>query len=72
MINFDPLFDFLHFNKLIRKNLIDDVGLNPATVAKFKKGESVSLATIEKICLHYNIPIEQVVEIIPDESDEED
>jgi len=69
MISFDPLFDFMHFNKLLIKDLERDVGLSPRTTAKFKKGESVNLATIEKICLYYEIPIEQVVKIIPDEQD---
>jgi len=63
MISFDPLFDFMHFNKLQIQDIREDVGLSPRTVAKFRKGESISLATIEKICLHYQIPIEQVVEI---------
>lgn len=63
MISYDPLFDFMHFNKLLIKDLQKDLKLSPRTTAKFKKGESVSLATIEKICLYYNIPIENVVEV---------
>jgi len=64
MISFNPLFDFMHFNKLLIKDLQEELGMSPKTTAKFKKGESVSLSTIEKICLYYDIPIEQVVEII--------
>lgn len=67
MISFDPLFDYMHFNKLLIKDIQKDTGLSPRTIAKFKKGESVSLATIEKICLFYQIPIEQVVEITLDD-----
>lgn len=63
MISYRPLLDYLHHNDLKIKNLINEVGLHPRTTAKFKKGESVNLETIEKICLYYDIPIEQVVHI---------
>jgi len=67
VISFDPLFDFMHFNKLQIQDVRKAVGISPKTAAKFKKGESVSLSTVERICLHYKIPIEQVVEIKLDE-----
>lgn len=69
LINFDPLFDFMHFNKLRLKDLQNDLDLSPRTTAKFRKGESVSLTTVERICVHYKIPIEQVVEISRDSND---
>jgi DNA-binding Xre family transcriptional regulator len=40
--------------------------LNSRTIAKINRGESVNLSTIEKICLHLNVPIEKVVEILPE------
>lgn len=67
MISYRPLFDFMHFNDLKIKNLIEDVGIHPRTAAKFRKGGSVTLETIEKICLYYDIPIEQVVKIVKEE-----
>lgn len=70
MISFDPLFDFIHFNKLQLKDLQEELNLSPKTVAKFRKGESISLATVERICTHYKIPIEQVVEIIFESEDQ--
>ena len=63
MISFKPLLNYMHFNDLLIQDIQKDLGLSARTTAKFKKGESVSLATIEKICLFYQIPIEQVVEI---------
>lgn len=70
MISYDPLFDFLHFNKMQNKDLQEDLNLSPRTVAKFRKGESISLSTVERICLYYDLPIEQVVEIIPDDNED--
>ena len=72
MISYDPLLDFLHFNK---KNITDigkELGLSPRTLAKFRKGEPLSLTTIERICLFYDLRIEEVVEIIPEPTDEQE
>ena len=69
MISFKPLFDFMFYNKIQMKDLQESLGMSPRTTAKFRKGESVSLKTIEKICLKYNLPIEDVIEILPDEDE---
>ena len=53
----------LRENKKDRKYLHDKVGLSNDTIAKFKKGESVSLSIIERICLEFNCKIEDIVEI---------
>lgn len=63
MISFEPLFDYLHYNKLQIKDLQENLGFSPRTTAKFRRGDSVSLITVEKICSYYKIPIEQVVKI---------
>lgn len=74
MISYKPLLDYLYENGITKKDLIEKIGLSSRTVTKFQRnGESVSLATIEKICNHYRIPIYQVVEIIlEDEAPESD
>ena len=71
MISYDPLLDFLHFSKRNIHDVVKDVGISSRTAAKFRKGESVSLATVERICLHYGLSIEEVVTIMPEsESDD--
>ena len=56
----------LRENKKDRKYLHDKVGLSHDTIAKFKKGESVSLSIIERICLEFDCKIEDIVEIKKD------
>ena len=71
MISYDPLLDFLHFSKRNIHDVVKDVGISSMTAAKFRKGESVSLTTVERICLHYGLSIEEVVTIMPEsESDD--
>lgn len=64
MITYKPLFETLHEKNLKIKDLYDVIG--PDTATKFKKGESMRLDTIEKVCLHLNVGIERVVNVIPD------
>jgi DNA-binding Xre family transcriptional regulator len=40
-----------------------DVGISTRTAAKFKKGESVTVDTLSKICKYLQVPVENVVEI---------
>jgi DNA (cytosine-5)-methyltransferase 1 len=65
MITYEPLFKTLHEKDLLIKDLYDVIG--PDTATKFKKGESMRLDTIEKVCLHLNVSIDKVVAIVPDE-----
>ena len=64
MISYRPLLDYMYFNRLKKKYLVEELKLHPSVVVKFEKNENVSLDAIVVICQHFNIPIEQVVEVI--------
>lgn len=66
MIDYTPLLVFLIENKKKVTDLKNDLGFSSSTVAKINKGEYLSLQNIESICLHYDLPIEQVVRITKD------
>lgn len=63
MISYVGLEEILREHQKDRKYLHEHLGLSWDTIAKFKKGESVTLATIEKICIHFNCNIEDIVKI---------
>ncbi|WP_053983448.1 helix-turn-helix domain-containing protein [Niameybacter massiliensis] len=63
MISYIGLEEILREHSKDRKYLHDHVGLSWDTIAKFKKGESVNLSTVEKICLEFNCNIEDIVKI---------
>lgn len=46
-----------------RTYLHKKLGLSWDTIAKFKKGESVSLSVLERMCLDFNCNIEDLVQI---------
>lgn len=66
MINYIGLELVLRGNKKDRKYLHEVLGISWDTISKFKKGESVNLSTLEKICLHFDCKIEDIVEIKKD------
>lgn len=69
MISYEPLHKSLAKLGRTLNEMRKDNTLNSRTIARLYKNKSVHLSTIEKICLWYGLPIEKVVEIKPDNSD---
>lgn len=63
MISYEPLLIALKNKNISIRQLQRDLGISSRTTSKFSKGESVTLETIEKICLYLEVPIEKVVRI---------
>lgn len=62
MISYQPLFDLLKERNMKISEFREGV-LHPKTIAAINRGESVTLTTIEKICLELSVPVERVVQI---------
>lgn len=63
MIDYEPLWESLKVLNRSPYDLVTDGVLNSRTLSNMRKGRSVTLSTIEKICVHYGLPIEKVVAI---------
>lgn len=63
MISYDPLFATLEERNAKLIDLINAKVVSSPTAAKFRKGESVQLSTIDAICKYLKVPIEKVVRI---------
>lgn len=63
MISYDPLFATLERKNVKLIDLINAGFFSSRTAAKFRKGESVQLSTIAKLCTYLDVPIEQIVRI---------
>lgn len=72
MISYKRLKVVLAEKDMTKTELREKVGISTATLAKFDKGEPVSLKVIEKICLALECKIEEVVEIMPDPEESPD
>ncbi|WP_286884068.1 helix-turn-helix domain-containing protein [Aneurinibacillus sp. UBA3580] len=49
-----------------RKDLREDLGISPSTLAKMTNGKYVALEVIQKICEYLECKIDEVVEFVPD------
>ena len=63
MISYDPLFKTLKEKGLRQVDLMRKCELSSATMSKFRKGESVTLNVIARICTYLQVPVEKVVQI---------
>ena len=65
-ISYEPLMNTMAEKNMTKSELRVAAGLSKGTFAKLSKGESVTLSTIESICMVLDVPIEEVVSIVPD------
>ena len=63
-ITYKPLFHLMVERGLMKKDLIEKVGLTSTIVAKFAKNEHVSGETIEKLCLYFHCQPGEIYEVI--------
>jgi Fic family protein len=61
-LNYKGLFSVLEKNNISLSKLCDDLNISSATRAKFKKGEYVSLQTLESISKYLNLSLNDIIE----------
>jgi len=61
-ISYKPLFRLLLEKDMKKTDLREAVGIGPSTLAKFEKGEYVSLEVIDRICTHFRVQPNDVME----------
>lgn len=65
-IRYYKLFDMLARRGYKKTDLISEVGLSSATLAKLSKGESVTTDTILRICERFDVQPGDIMEYVPD------
>ncbi|MFD0710614.1 helix-turn-helix domain-containing protein [Paenibacillus sp. GCM10027626] len=60
--SFKPLWVKLAQEEMTKEELRQALGLSSATIAKMGKGENVSLDVIDKICSHFNVQPNDIME----------
>jgi DNA-binding Xre family transcriptional regulator len=66
-ISYKPLFRLLLEKDMTKTDLRAELGFSSATLAKLAKGEPISGAVIEKLCMYFRCQVGDVVEIIWDD-----
>ena len=65
MITFAPLWRTLKAKEMNKGDLQKITGFSSSTMAKLSKNEVVKLDVVDRICTGLQVPIYDVVEIIP-------
>ncbi|MFQ9157907.1 MAG: helix-turn-helix domain-containing protein [Blautia sp.] len=68
-VSYNRLFKLMIDKKMRKKDLCELVGVSTSTMSKMGRDEIVSLEVIDRICQKLNCGIEDVLEILPDSSD---
>lgn len=66
MIDYTPLWETMKQQNISTYRLLKDYGFSKGTLDSLKQNKNVTLNTIETLCTILNVPIEQIVRIIPD------
>ena len=63
IITYAPLWETLRERRMLKKDLVAQVGISPSALKALSKGEPVSLNVLGTICAGLDVPIQAVVEI---------
>ena len=72
VISYNGLWKLMIDKNLQKKNLIEDLNISSATIAKMGKGESVSVDVLERICEYMNCNIGDIMSFEKEEIKEVD
>jgi DNA-binding Xre family transcriptional regulator len=62
--NYRPLFRLLLDRGMKKTDLLKEVGISSATLAKLSKGEPLSGESIEKLCVYFRCQPGEMVEYV--------
>ena len=66
MIDYSPLWETMQRKNLSTYQLINDFNFSKGTLDSLKHNRNVTLHTIETLCSILNVPIQDIVQILPD------
>lgn len=67
--SYKPLLKLLVENDMKKTDLKPLLGFGPSTIAKFDKGENVSLDVIDKLCTHFGVQPNDIIEHIKEQEE---
>ena len=70
--SYKPLWKLLIDKEMKKKDLCEITGISPASVTKMGKGGHVTTETLEKICLSLGCSVTDIMELVPDRSEQKE
>ena len=67
-VSYKKLFKMLIDRDMKKKDLREATGISSNTVSKLANGENVTMDVIEKVCRGMNCSVDDICEILPEET----
>lgn len=71
IVSYKKLWKLLIDRDLKKRDLCEMAGISSASVAKLTKGENVQTDVLVKVCAALNCGIEDIMEILPNQEEEQ-
>ncbi|MBE5788691.1 MAG: helix-turn-helix transcriptional regulator [Clostridiales bacterium] len=71
MISYQRLWETMRKKGVTQYALINKYHVSPGQITRLKRNESVSTHTIDVFCRILDCPVEQIMEYLPDSSDQD-
>ena len=68
-VDYNGLWKKLREKKLKKQNLVDDLKLSSATVAKMGKGDPISFKVMDKLCEFLDCDINEIIKLQSDHNE---
>lgn len=65
-VSYIGLWKILIEKGLKKQDLVTELGISSATIAKMGKGEPVSNKVLERICKHFNCSVNDIMQYVDD------
>lgn len=67
MISYEPFYQTLLRKNMTEYQLIYKHGVSAHTLYRMKKGQNITLKTLDTLCFILNCPVSDIIRYIPDE-----
>ena len=65
-VQYNKLFKMLIDRKMTNNQLAKQAGISLNIITRLKRGEYISMQTIEKICIDLDCNVDEILEFIPE------
>ena len=69
MISYKPLWTTMEQKGITTYALINKYGINPRTIHNLKQGKSITMYTLEKLCLILDCQADEIVWFLPEQNE---
>ena len=66
MISYEPLWKTMEQKRITTYALINKHGINPRTIHNLKHNKSITMFTLEKLCLILGCQADEIVRFLPE------